>query len=261
MKKLLRTSLALVILLAGACAACSSAQLQSVQPTQSFAINRALNSTVTIYNKSDNMICAGEFVGDKVIVTAYHCAVAATLSNMEIIGLHLLGVDMTTIMPEEILNAPVTVSTYAAVADSIDSHVTMVEKGTLKRLDQKHDLAVIVLNNSAHAGPTKVPVSWHYPAVGQDVFAIGHPDGLEYTFSRGYVSTVCRKFTPGTIPAGFDPRACWLQVDLRIYGGSSGGGLYDKNGELIGVCSMGGDSGFGFFVPIKYAEPLLSGLI
>lgn len=261
MKNLLRSSLAFIILLAGACAACSSAQLQSVQPTQSFAINRALNSTVTIYNKSDSMICAGEFVGDKVILTAYHCAIGATLSDMEMIALKVVGVDMTTIGPSEILGEPAYVSTYGQVADSDKTSVTVIERGTIKRADQKHDLAVIVLDDKSHPAPIKVPIAWHYPAVGQDVFAVGHPDGMTFTFSRGYASTACRHFTPGTIPAGFDPRACWLQVDLRIYGGSSGGGLYDMNGELIGVCSMGGDAGFGFFVPIKYAEPLLYGLI
>ncbi len=60
--------------------------------------------------------------------------------------------------------------------------------------------------------------------VGEQVFAIGNPEGLEKSISQGIISNK-RKDRGGYV----------LQTDATVSFGSSGGGLFDQNGNLIGI--------------------------
>jgi serine protease Do len=60
--------------------------------------------------------------------------------------------------------------------------------------------------------------------VGEQVYAIGNPEGLEKSISQGIISNK-RKDRGGYV----------LQTDATVSFGSSGGGLFDKNGDLIGI--------------------------
>jgi serine protease Do len=60
--------------------------------------------------------------------------------------------------------------------------------------------------------------------IGEQVYAVGNPEGLEKSISQGIVSN--KKPDRG----GFV-----LQTDATVSFGSSGGGLFDQNGELIGI--------------------------
>ena len=62
---------------------------------------------------------------------------------------------------------------------------------------------------------------------GQRVFAIGAPQGLELTISEGIVSSL-REFPQGTV----------IQTTAAISPGSSGGGLFDAGGRLVGVVTF-----------------------
>ena len=63
--------------------------------------------------------------------------------------------------------------------------------------------------------------------VGQKVYAIGAPQGLELTLSDGLISSL-RALPIGTI----------IQTNAPVSKGSSGGGLFDSNGRLIGITSF-----------------------
>ncbi len=67
-------------------------------------------------------------------------------------------------------------------------------------------------------------------AVGQKVYAIGDPRGLEATLSDGLVSSL-RRDTQGTVQ--------YIQTSAPVSQGSSGGGLFDEDGGLIGITSLG----------------------
>src|SRR6266852_3974224 len=60
--------------------------------------------------------------------------------------------------------------------------------------------------------------------VGEDVYALGNPQGLESTFSPGIVSAKRRE-------NGMN----YVQTTAAITNGSSGGGLFDSRGNLIGI--------------------------
>ena len=66
--------------------------------------------------------------------------------------------------------------------------------------------------------------------VGHSVYAIGNPKGLDLTLSAGLVSSLRRN------PAG---QLVLIQTSAAISGGSSGGGLFDDSGQLIGLTTIG----------------------
>ena len=66
--------------------------------------------------------------------------------------------------------------------------------------------------------------------VGENVYAIGNPRGLELTMSAGLVSSL-RKNASGQVVL--------VQTSAAISGGSSGGGLFDDNGALVGLTTIG----------------------
>lgn len=78
------------------------------------------------------------------------------------------------------------------------------------------------------------------PRVGEDVFAIGAPEGLEQTLSRGIVSAL-RVKNDLTL----------IQTTTQITHGSSGGPLFNMHGEVIGITSAGfGEADLNFAISI-----------
>lgn len=96
-------------------------------------------------------------------------------------------------------------------------------------------------------------------AVGQSLFVIGNPRGLENTFTAGILSGF-REFAQlydGTILVEF------LQTDAAINSGNSGGPVVDSKGRVVGIASRistqsGGSEGLGFAVAINSVKQLLA---
>src|ERR1700678_1172312 len=87
--------------------------------------------------------------------------------------------------------------------------------------------------------------------LGQTVVAIGAPEGLDHTVTKGIISAVGRQ------PEADRPMV-YVQTDAPINPGNSGGPLIDRNGNLVGintfiVTSGGGNEGLGFAIP----EPIV----
>lgn len=129
---------------------------------------------------------------------------------------------------------------------------------TLVGGDKYSDVAVLKLDISERTDITseeicKAPIiSQDYSVkVAEDVFAIGNPTGeLPGTFSKGYVSYIDRETTVSDIGA-----MTLIQLNTDIYHGSSGGGLYNLYGELVGITNSGNDDyvGINFAIPSKIA--------
>ena len=79
---------------------------------------------------------------------------------------------------------------------------------------------------------------------GQTVFALGHPLGLDFTVSRGVVSSVNR------IVRGVS----FLQTDVALNPGNSGGPIVNERGEVLGVANWGFSEGrgLGFAVSVRH---------
>jgi len=102
--------------------------------------------------------------------------------------------------------------------------------------------------------------------VGQSVFAIGSPFGLQDSLSGGLVSAMHRSL-PDSISNGNQyPLVDVIQTDAAINPGNSGGALVDRNGKLVGIptaifSETGGAEGVGFAIPSKTAVRIAEALI
>ncbi len=98
--------------------------------------------------------------------------------------------------------------------------------------------------------------------VGQSVFAIGNPFGLDQTLTTGIVSALGRSITSLTGRTIEDV----VQTDAAINPGNSGGPLLDSAGRLIGVNTLivsdsGSSAGIGFAVPVDTVNNVVPQLI
>ncbi len=98
--------------------------------------------------------------------------------------------------------------------------------------------------------------------VGQSVFAIGNPFGLDQTLTTGIVSALGREIES----VGGIPIRDVIQTDAAINPGNSGGPLLDSSGRLIGVNTAiyspsGASAGIGFSIPVDVVRWVIPELI
>jgi S1-C subfamily serine protease len=126
----------------------------------------------------------------------------------------------------------------------------------------EHDLAVLRINVPiAHPGPVPIGTS-HDLRVGQKVFAIGNPFGLDYTLTTGVISALDRSIQDEDGSAVEH----LIQTDAAINPGNSGGPLIDSAGRLIGINTAiyspsGVSAGIGFAVPVDTVNRIVPQLI
>lgn len=118
------------------------------------------------------------------------------------------------------------VSNYHVFADSYieDAILKLSDEGTYyvdKILAMSEDDDYIVFKvKSTNKSFNYIPISSRKPKVGEKIFTIGSPLGLENTFSSGEISQL---------------RDEWIQISAPIDHGSSGGALINEYGEAIGI--------------------------
>lgn len=94
---------------------------------------------------------------------------------------------------------------------------------TVLGIDKARDLALL---QSPQPG-CPLALSAHISEIGEPVIALGNPKGFDRTLSQGVISGVRRK--AGDVI---------YQIDAAISGGSSGGPILDKHGQVIGVATF-----------------------
>lgn len=158
------------------------------------------------------------------------------------------------------------VTNYHVIEDANRVEVTLADqsvwKGVIVGVAPDKDLAVLRIS-----APTEklrvLPVGEsHNLLVGQKVFAIGNPFGLDQTMTSGIVSALGREIqaVTGRTIQGV------IQTDAAINPGNSGGPLLDSAGRLIGVNTAiyspsGGSAGIGFAVPVDVVNRVVPEII
>ena len=97
-------------------------------------------------------------------------------------------------------------------------------------------------------------VDWIIPKVGETIYAIGSPVGLEKTVTQGIVSALGRRFLQiGDV----------IQIDAAVNFGNSGGPVIDMEGRLVGVVFAGIEQfqGLNFAVPAEKLAAALPSMI
>ena len=136
-------------------------------------------------------------------------------------------------------------------------------KAALVGASPAHDIAVLKIGIGFTKRPTPVPLGTSQDLkVGQKVFAIGNPFGLDWTLTTGIVSALDRSLSTE------DGRNIdnLIQTDAAINPGNSGGPLIDSAGRLIGINTMiysltGASAGIGFAVPVDTVNRVVPQLI
>ncbi|MBI3653671.1 MAG: serine protease [Acidobacteria bacterium] len=114
-------------------------------------------------------------------------------------------------------------------------------------IDRDHDLALVKVKGIRG---TPLPLGNSASvAIGDELFAVGNPKGLEGTFSQGIVSSIRR-----------DGKDSVIQITAAISHGSSGGPILNTQGEVIGIAFSGLNSGqaLNFAIPSFYLKPLIT---
>jgi S1-C subfamily serine protease len=95
--------------------------------------------------------------------------------------------------------------------------------------------------------------------VGEDVYAIGSPLGLDQTLTRGIVSAINRRL-PGAVWSLTEPL---IQTDAAINPGNSGGPLVDACGRIVGITTamLTEAQNIGFAVPINLVKDVVPQLL
>lgn len=121
---------------------------------------------------------------------------------------------------------------------------------TLVGSDVSNDIAVLKIDPNGDTLDPVTPGRSDRLKVGQRVFALGSPLGLEQTMTSGIVSSVNR-----SIPSlSKRMMKSIIQIDAALNRGNSGGPLMNSRGELIGMNTaiasrIGENSGIGFAIP------------
>lgn len=156
------------------------------------------------------------------------------------------------------------VLTAAHVVDGADKIVVKTQDGVLRPAqlifsEPGADIALLQLMQPDDELPHAPLGDSDRMAVGQRLYIIGNPQGLENSFSSGLVSGFRNQgwLYDGTIAVEF------IQTDAAINSGNSGGPVFDSQGRVVGIASRiltqsGGSEGLGFVVAINTAKQLLA---
>jgi S1-C subfamily serine protease len=135
-------------------------------------------------------------------------------------------------------------------------------EGSVIGYDPPNDMAVVKINAPADE---LVPIELGDSSrlrVGQIVYAIGNPFGLERTMTTGIISSLNRSLPSR---AGRTMKSM-IQIDAALNRGNSGGPLLDTRGRLIGMntaiaSSTGENTGVGFAIPVDAVKRVVPQLI
>ena len=158
------------------------------------------------------------------------------------------------------------VTNYHVISGASEAWVRLADgsdhRATLVGASPPHDLAVLRIAFSDRP-PPPLPIGTSADLrVGQKVFAIGNPFGLDWTLTTGVVSALDR-----SLPTQGERLVQHLiQTDAAINPGNSGGPLLDSSGRLIGINTAiyspsGASAGIGFAVPVDTLNRVVPQLI
>jgi hypothetical protein len=123
-----------------------------------------------------------------------------------------------------------------AIIKTVDNHQYRV-KNVIKS-EKELDFIVFEVENDHNDFPY-LTISVEKTGIGEDVFAIGNPRGLEHTLSKGIISS-------------YRENDNMIQTTTEITHGSSGGPLFNMKGEVIGITTSGvGEANLNFAMNIQ----------
>ena len=138
----------------------------------------------------------------------------------------------------------------------VNGNHTIEYKATLISTDKKNDLALIRIDDSRFTGFNSVPyaVRDRNCEVGEDVFVLGYPltsyMGEEIKLTNGIISA----------RSGYQGDVTTYQISAPVQPGNSGGPMFDKNGNVVGIVNSGipGAENVGYAIKTSYLYNLVN---
>jgi len=194
--------------------------------------------------------CSGTVIRRDIVVTAEHC-VESLLENRTRWVLKDNGFNVLE-KYQGYKSVKITNNKFTAEGELFS---TSSYTGTVLGVDKANDVAIIQMDISQNpnAFPAAAKISQKKLSYGDVVYAVGNP--LMITF----VATEGRVIHPQAYVKQLGERK-FIMFDALIDKGSSGGALYNDNGELVGITNMIGPSGEGLAAPVDHVTALLKTL-
>jgi hypothetical protein len=179
------------------------------------AVSRSVGMIVTVHPPEPDF--PQEAVGT--------CSVTLIDSDLVVLAGHCLS-DHAFEVPTSSVTFDYEVTCGGTVLPAYDAVFYKVIKLVKYRWSDGRDYAIVQLRGAPPLPP--VPVRNSFPAVGEAVFGVHHPNGAVKKTSPSATGTT------GVVSTGM-----FVHVNLDVAGGSSGSGLFDSSGNIVGVLSNG----------------------
>lgn len=170
------------------------------------------NSTVALVARNDEgnirPYCTGVWVSETEIVTAAHCVEEDEFGILSPVGKFVHYI----VQPE---------------VRGMGQEPAALHLAEVKYVVHYHDVAVLKAFKAGIPMHEYVVMAEELPGVGEAVYIVGHPRGHYWSFAQGIVSAYRTETSIG--PA--------VQVNGTVWFGNSGGGVFDSQGRLVGICS------------------------
>lgn len=209
-------------------------------------INSYIDNTNWILDDS----CSGTTISakDRLVLTNFHCVVQ---SKNRVKGENYRQSDVYLSRRTYKDYSVVKEETYAA-------EVIGVDIGNDLALLQIRDTSIFLFSEA------KIPAEKYEYIRGQKVYLVGNPSMMDNSLIIGYVSSVARTIYMPRIVGGSDKDAIapyrYIQVSGGVFGGASGGSVYDEEGNFIGVtaATTNGATYIGFAIPVDVVKTFLT---
>lgn len=171
--------------------------------------------------------CSATLIAPDIVVTAGHCVDHEYCEDMQFVFDY--AYDKKPIKPMAIVIDQPGQNAYRCKAILLSGNDRDEDKRT------GTDFALIRLDRKV-TGRAPAKVNWQNPlTVGQQLYTIGYPSGLP------------QKVATGNVKNADASQYTFIEHDIDVFGGNSGGGVFDKTGQLVGMHS--------FSSGIRYVQP------
>jgi hypothetical protein len=195
-----------------------------------------VETTKTLYKA----YCGGIWIRNDLILTANHCAAGAAfiqkIQNMNPSErIQALASDK---LEPDYRNTLETEMQYIVQSEmnGLEGKPKTLHKGRVVAISFEHDLALVKVDSLSAPLHSVAQLAQTTPHVGEDVLTVGHPGTLLFSFTRATVAGYRDHMTARVEKKGMV--GPFIQVSGAIWKGNSGGGIFNKEGQLVSLVSF-----------------------